>query len=160
MWRTEESLSEGYKVGGDLNKFVLFDVDVILSRPLCCRPMGEAEPSPGDSQWDGKALLFWSESECWLCLLMIASTCKNWQLQLPSALWLHPEIASLQGPYTRLTNLSSCSIHSKHTEILGCGLVGAILSEKAQSTWFQLFWGQCFCSFITSTPWSSQVICT
>lgn len=64
LWGAEESLIEGYKVGGDLNKFVLFDVGVILSRPLCCRPMGEAEPSPGDSQWDGKALLFWSESEC------------------------------------------------------------------------------------------------
>lgn len=38
------------------------------------------------------------------------------QLQLPSALWLHPEIAFLQAPYTRLTNLSSCSIHSKHTD--------------------------------------------
>lgn len=64
LWEAEESLSEFYKVDGVLNKFLLFDVDVILSRPLCCRPMGEAKPSPGDFQWDGKAFLFWLESEC------------------------------------------------------------------------------------------------
>lgn len=60
----------------------------------------------------------------------------------------------------RLASPSSCAVHNKHTEVPGCCLVDAILSEKSQPTWSQLFCDHCFCSFTTSTPWSSQIIST
>lgn len=65
--------------------------------------------------------------------LLCTSVCRtsNLGFLLPQCLW--PEPAAYRG---LLAQPSLSAPHSKHTEVLGCGTVGAASSERAQPTWF------------------------